>query len=413
MPDGANTAPPVVAGIGLATPFGYGKDALRNGLFAPRPVFDILRRPGRQLPERPETQVLSPFMGAEMSEPPDLLPPRESRTASLAGRVAIAVLDEAWRDAGLDALDPKRIGLVVGGANLQAREQMLTQQAYAERMPWLRPHHGHTFFDTDLCGLCASHLPIRGFAMTVGGASASGALAVLHAVDTVRSGRVDACIALAALQDLSYFELQGMRALGALSAGAACRPFDRSHDGFLYAEASAAIVVCRAELCPHPYGRVLGGAHIVDGNRGPNPSPEGELRAIRGALAHAGLAPDEIDYVNTHGTGTPLGDITELGALRAADLQHARINATKSLLGHGLAAAGAVEVAAVLLQMQAGRLHPTLHLDDPVDPSLPWVAGRPEAHCIRHALKLSFGFGGFDTALVLGAPDSIRPIPPV
>lgn len=394
---------PVVTGIGVATAFGYGKDALLAGLFAPRPVFGELARPGRQLPGEGGQR----FIGAELAEPPALLPAGVARITGLVGRVAVAVVDEAWREAGLDRLDPERIGLVVGGAQLQSRELVLAQQAYAQRLAWLPPRLAYTALDTDLCGLCSSHFPIRGFAMTVGGASASGAVAVVQAMHAVRSGRVDACIAVGALQDLSYFDLQAMRALGALSPGAACRPFDRAHDGFMYGEGCAALVVTRPQPAQRPYGRLAGAAHLASGHRGPDPSPAGELRAIRVALAEAGVGPGEIDYVNAHGTGTPLGDRTEAAALLEAGLHRARVNATKSLVGHGLAAAGAVELAALFLQMRQGRLHGTQHLQDPIEPALGWVRGAGgESGTVRHALKLSFGFGGFDTAIVASDVDA-------
>jgi len=386
-----------VTGIGVATAFGYGKQALLEALFAPRAVFAQLRREGRQ----PPGESSDAFVGAELPEPPPLLPPRVARVTGLAGRVAVAVLDEAWREARLEGVDPERIGLVIGGNNLQSRELLLAQAAYAGRLNRLPPTQAYASLDTDLCGLCASQFPIRGFAYTVGGASASGALAVLHALQSIRSGRVDACIALGALQDLSYFDLQALKSLGALSPGPACRPFDRRHDGFTFGESSAALVLVRPGLGDEPYGRISGGAHVASGNRGPAPSPEGELRAIRAALDDAGLAPQAIGYVNTHGTGTPRGDDTEVAALRAAGLAHARLNATKSILGHGLAAAAAVETAATFLQLRHGKLHATAQLDDPVDPELGWVrAMNGEPHALQHALKLSFGFGGFDTAIV-------------
>ncbi|HEY0837557.1 MAG TPA: beta-ketoacyl-ACP synthase, partial [Azospirillum sp.] len=129
-------------------------------------------------------------------------------------------------------------------------------------------------------------------------------------------------------------------------------------------------------------------------------------RAIRRALAAAGLRPEDIDCVNAHGTGTPAGDDAEAAAIRAAGLTRARINATKSIIGHGLAAAGAVETAALLLQMRAGRLHPIRNLEEPIDPGLRWVVGAAQPHTVRNALKLSFGFGGIDVALVVGAPET-------
>lgn len=173
----------------------------------------------------------------------------------------------------------------------------------------------------------------------------------------------------------------------------------------MFGESCAALVIRRQDAGGRAYGRILGGAHLANGNRGPEPSLAGETQAIRAALGQAGLPPESIDYVNTHGTGTPKGDETELAALREVGVFGAAINATKSLIGHGLSAAGAVETAAVLLQMQRGFLHQTQGLDDPIDDGFDWVRGAARPHKCRHALKLSFGFGGIDSALVIGAAE--------
>lgn len=391
-----------VIGIGVASGLGYGKQSLLEGLLQARDVFSVLARPGRQAPDGK-----TDFFGVEMSEPPDILPPRTARTAGFGSRAAIAVLDEAWREAGLDAVPPERIGLVAGGSNLFSREQMLAQREYADRLAFTPPRYGHLFMDSEICGVCTSHFPIRGFANTVGAASASGAVAVLQAHDAVQSGRVDACIALGALQDLSYQDLAGFRALGALgplhaetTPSLACRPFDTGHDGFIFGESCAALVFARSE---EGYGRLTGTAQLADGQRGPEPCQYGQMRAIRQALAQAGLAPGDIDYVSAHGTGTPKGDEVELASLREVGLQHAWINAAKSVLGHGLSSAGAIEMAALLLQMKAGMLHPTRNLDLPLDAGMRWVREMAQPHEIRNALKLSFGFGGTNVALIVQA----------
>ncbi len=394
-----------VTGVGVACGLGHGKDVFRKALFEAPDLFGFLCREGREA----EGEA---FIGVEMPDPPPVLPPRIARTAPFSNLVAISVLDEAWQDAGLQTVDPERIGLVVGGSNLMSRERALALKAYAGRLAYVPPRHGHIFLDTDICGLCAASYPIRGFAKTVGGASASGALAVIEAADAVRSGRVDVCIALGALQDVSAHDLQAMRAMGAMGSvkysdrpGEACRPMDAQHDGFIYGEACAALVLRRAGGAGggKVYGTILGTGHVVDGMRGPEPNSIGQVRAAKRALAAAGLNPTDIDYVNGHATGTPAGDDTELQTYRALGLDHARFNATKSILGHGLSAAGAIELAAVLIQMEEGRLHPTRNLTDPLDPDLNWVREKPERHRIRHALKFSFGFGGIDTALVIGA----------
>jgi malonyl-ACP decarboxylase len=122
----------------------------------------------------------------------------------------------------------------------------------------------------------------------------------------------------------------------------------------------------------------------------------------------AEVTPENVDYINAHGTGTPLGDETEVAAYRDAGMTGAAINATKSILGHGIASAGAVEVAVTLMQMRAGRLHSTHHLDDPIAPDLDWVRGAPRTYDVRCALSLSFGFGGINTAIVLRAPRDER-----
>jgi malonyl-ACP decarboxylase len=319
-------------------------------------------------------------------------------------------LGEAWQEAGLDDADPSRIGLVVGGSNVQQRELVQLHARYTGNPEFLRPTYGLTFMDTDVCGLCTELFPIRGFANTLGGASASGLLAVLQAVWAVRSGQVDVCVAVGALMDLSYWELLAFRAIGAMGsdafagyAGAACRPFDRRHDGFIFGEACGVVVVEREGARPHPepYARVLGVATAVDGNRNPDPSLAGEISVIEGALAQAGLSGGDVDYVNPHGTGSVIGDETELRALGKTGLGGARINATKSITGHGLSAAGAVEVVATLLQMRAQRLHPTHNLEDPVDDSFDWVRRESEPFAFETAVSLSMGFGGLNSAICL------------
>lgn len=396
----------VITGIGVATAIGQGKEALTAALMAGRHGFDVMKRPGRQ--------KNTAFLGAELPslKLPQRFTPRLLRNLSLTGQAALAVLQEAWEDAKLDGAEPERIGLIVGGSNVQQREQLLAYEGYAERLAFLRPTYGLTYMDSDLCGLCTEQFGIRGPAFTLGGASASGQAAVIQAAEAVRSGQVDICIALGALTDLSYMECQGLRSLGAMGSdryadrpAEACRPFDRLHDGFIYGEASGAVVVETADSAAlrrtKSYAAVTGWAICSDGNRNPNPSLEGEMQVIRRALERAGLPPEAIDYVNPHGTGSLLGDETELRALRECGLAHAPVNATKSLIGHGLSAAGTVELIAVLLQLEQSLLHPTRNLEEPIDASFNWVREKAIAYPMKNALKLSLGFGGVNTAICL------------
>lgn len=410
---GCDPGPLVVSGIGVTSAIGQGRQAFIDALLDGEHRFATMKRPGRQFPH-PDGKGTSPFIGAEIAElkMPAGIGPAMLRNASWSAQVALATLHEAWHDAGLDDVDPLRIGLIIGGSNFQQRELLQTQDRYRDRPEFLRPTYAMSFMDTDLCGLCSEVFGIRGLAITVGGASASGQLAAIQAAEAMRSGQLDVCIAIGALMDLSYLECQAFRSLGAMGSNRyagqpelACRPFDRDRDGFIFGEACGAIVIRRAGAAEHgaspPYAQLKGWAMAWDGNRNPNPSLQGEMTAIRGALASAGVAAGEIDYINPHGTGSPLGDETELAALRACGLEGARINATKSLIGHGLSAAGMVELIAVMLQMQSGKLHPSRNLDQPLDEGFGWVGASSTDHRIERALNMSMGFGGINTAVCL------------
>jgi len=390
--------------MGVISAIGQGKAEFVSALLQGRSAFGVMSRPGRQ--------GAAAYLGAEIGQiafAPSVSE-QTRRAASLCVQAALVALQEAWEEARLSDVDPLRIGLVVGGSNLQQRETTQLHDRYRDRTQFLRPTYGLSFMDTDVCGFCTAQFGIRGLAYTVGGASASGQLAIMQAAQAVIGGQVDVCIAIGALMDLSYWECQGLRALGAMGSERyadeptrACRPFDRNRDGFIFGECCGAVVV-ESETSSQrrgvaPYASLLGWGVTMDGNRNPDPSLDGEVRAIRTALQASGRSADSIDYVNPHGTGSVVGDETEAAALRATGLSGAYLNATKSLIGHGLSAAGTVEVIATLLQMQAGKLHVSRNLEDPIAADFNWVRGAAIEHRIENALTLSMGFGGINTAL--------------
>ncbi|MGA8164448.1 MAG: beta-ketoacyl synthase N-terminal-like domain-containing protein, partial [Waddliaceae bacterium] len=359
-------------------------------------------------------QKNSAFLGAEIPSlvMPEKISKKNLRHASFSGRVALTTLEEAWRSSALDEIESDRVGLIIGGSNVQQREVLLTQERYRNNPHFIRPHYGFSFMDSDLCGLCTECFNIQGLSCTVGGASASGHLAILQAISAVSSGQVDVCIALGALMDFSYFELQALRSLGAMGSDSfaqqpdkACRPFDRDRDGFIFGECCGAVVIERSDTAAQrgvgPYANIIGWAAGMDAHRNPSPSYEGEVKMIQQALRHANLSSREIDYVNPHGTGSKIGDEVELNAIVACGLSHAHINATKSITGHGISAAGTVEVIATILQMEASRIHPTRQLECPIKPELKWVCNEALFCNIEHALNLSIGFGGINTAICL------------
>ncbi|ASA19518.1 beta-ketoacyl synthase N-terminal-like domain-containing protein [Paenibacillus donghaensis] len=395
-----------ITGLGVTSSIGQGVGSFSAAMFAGRQKFTVMQRPGRQHGNA--------FIGAEITElsSPERVPAKIWRSSSLSGQVAMVTLEEAWQDANLDQADPKRIGLVIGGSNLQQRDLVQLYERYRDKVSFVPPSYGVSFLDSDLCGLCTQQFGIQGFAYTVGGASASGQVAVIQAIQAVQSGQVDTCIAMGAMLDISYWECQALQSLGAMGTeryahdpAKACRPFDQGRDGFIYGENCGVLVIERAETAAlrqaARYAKISGWAMGMDANRNPNPSYEGEVRVIKEALKHAGLSAKDIDYINPHGTGSPAGDDVELRALRDCGLSHASINATKSLIGHGLSAAGTIELIATVLQMRASRMHPTLNLIEPIDPSLNWVREKEASRLINHAISLSMGFGGMNTAVCL------------
>jgi malonyl-ACP decarboxylase len=396
----------VITGAGITSAIGQGKKDYTSALLQGKHGFGIMQRPGRQNG--------TAFIGAELPDLsyPESISKRLLRTASFSSQVALVTLYEAWEEAKLATVDPSRIGLVIGGSNLQQRELIQTYENYKDRSYAIRPTYGMTFMDSDLGGLCTEHFGIRGFAYTLGGASASGQVAILQAIQAVATGQVDVCIAMGALMDISYLECQALRSLGAMGTDQyanepefACRPFDKGHDGFIYGESCGAVVIEPLSFSLSrqvaPYAIIRGWAIGMDGNRNPNPSYDGEVGVIKKALQQANLTHRDIDYINPHGTGSIIGDETEIKAICDCRLADAYINATKSITGHGLSAAGAVEIITTLLQMKASRLHPTRNLEEPIESSCNWVRGQSVQHTIKHALSLSMGFGGMNTAICL------------
>jgi malonyl-ACP decarboxylase len=404
----------LLTGVGVTTAVGQGKSDFITALLHGQSNFGVMKRPGRQHEAASPDRVSQPFLGAEIASlsVPDVVPRTLLRTASFSGRVALTTLHEVWNDAGLEQVDPTRIGLVVGGSNFQQRELAQAHATYRERPQFLRPTYGLSFMDSDVCGMCAEVFGIQGLAYTVGGASASGQLAVLQAIQAVASEQVDVCIALGALMDLSSWECQAFRSLGAMGSDTfaqapelASRPFDKRRDGFIFGESCAAVALERASTARRdkvdPYARISGWALRMDGNRKANPSVEGEVSVIEQALHKAGLEPKDIDYINPHGTGSPLGDETELQAFARCGLEAAHINTTKSIVGHGLSAAGVVELVATVLQMRARELHPSRNLEHPIDDRYNWVRHSSVPHTIVRALKMCMGFGGINSAVCL------------
>lgn len=397
----------MLTGIGITSAIGQGKENFLDALLNGRSRFDIIRREGRQ--------KKTAFLGAEISQLHgiDNFSEKVLRHASFSAQAAAVTIREAWHDAKLDSVPSSRIGLIVGGSNYQQRNLLLTQEKYRDCLHYLPPHYALYLMDTDLCGVCSMLFNIKGLYYTVGGASASGNLAIIQSAQAVLSGQVDVCIALGPVMDLSYFELQAFQSIGAMGShrfadkpDKACRPFDRDRDGFIFGESCAAIIVESHESSfarkVIPYAKLCSSSMVFDANRNPNPSYLGEKKVIQEVLKRANLVPAQIDYINPHGTGSIVGDEIELKAIIDSNLSHAFINTTKSITGHGISSAGIVELVATLLQMKVNKLHPSLNLDSPIAPDLKWVGESHLSSETNYALNLSVGFSGINTALCIG-----------
>lgn len=351
--------------------------------------------------------------------PPGILPRAEQCARRSPAMVQSAVLSalEAWQQARFcdRPIPSRRLGIIVAGSNLTQRYQYDSRQRFDKTPEYLSPWYALHFFDTDHVGTLSEIFNIQGEGFTVGGASASGNTAIIKGFQAIRAGLVEACLVAAPMADLSPMELQGFSNLGAMGGKnfyheprKACRPFDKNHEGFIYGQAGACLVLESRESAKERGVEILaeiaGGALVLDGNRLADPTVDGEAGAMSDALAQAGLQPGDIDYINTHGTSTPLGDETEIKAIKQLlknDLEKVWLNSTKSMVGHCLCSAGVVEAAAVVLQMREQFVHPNLNLDNPIARDCRFCGARAVPAKINLALSNSFGFGGINTSIVL------------
>ncbi|MGE0221878.1 MAG: beta-ketoacyl synthase N-terminal-like domain-containing protein [Acetobacteraceae bacterium] len=334
---------------------------------------------------------------------------RAARTASPALRASVQVAVAAVLSAGDAALEGADIGLVVAGSNLLLGRAFQAFEKFQQEPAYLSPRHGYEFYDTHVMGVIAETLGLHGPGMTVGGASASGNVAVGVALDLIRAGRAQACLVVGPLPDLSPAEIHALRAMGALAPpDQPCRPFDRAASGFVPGQACAAVLLEAADRARARGAgslAVLAGASWVQGaNHLPAPDAEGELRAMAGALRDAGIGVGDLDLISAHATSTPAGDAAECEAIRhllGGRRRDVAVNAPKSLFGHALHAAGVVELVALIRQIQGGFIHGTANLADPIADDL-WLVG-PEtiARPIRYGLSNAFGFGSIAASIVV------------
>jgi 3-oxoacyl-[acyl-carrier-protein] synthase II len=292
---------------------------------------------------------------------------------------------------------------------------------FLERGPTkVSPHLVAMMIPNMAAGQIAMRLGITGANDCTTTACAASAHAVARAVDLIRSGVVDVCLAGGTEAAITPLTVAGFCAARALSRRnddpeGASRPFDSGRDGFVVGEGATVLVLEDMEAArsrgARIYGEVAGYGLSADAHHETAPHPEGAgaVIAMNAALADAGLDPGDVVYVNAHGTSTQLGDVAEVRALRRVFGEHAdrlAVSSTKSMTGHLIGAAGATEAAATVLAMANGVLPPTINQEDP-DPAcdVDVVPNRARKADVPVAMSNSFGFGGQNTALAFTRPD--------
>jgi malonyl-ACP decarboxylase len=413
--------PIIVTGMGALTTFGAGVGTLaralragRSGITRPQqPALASLAAAG-ELGAFPLATALRGLPGG----PEALLEKARRSTLRVPRSIECSVFSavEAWVDAGLHAapVPPERIGLVVAGSNISQRYHYETAQKFVTGPEYLDPRYAIRFLDTDHVGVISELLGIRGEGFTVGGASASGNVAIAKGWQLLRLGEVDACLVVGPLADLSPVELQALRHLGALSEGGGrepaevCRPFDTRRDGFVLGQGTGCLVLERREPAlargASARAEIAGASLVLSASHSPAPDLPGEAAAMRRALAQAGVSPGEVGYLNAHATSSIAGDEVEVQAIRevfGGHLQRLWINSTKGLLGHCLFSAGVVECIATIIQMREGFLHPNANLVEPLDGECRFCGQQPIEQTVEIALSNSFGFGGINTSVVI------------
>ncbi|MDH6462226.1 3-oxoacyl-[acyl-carrier-protein] synthase II [Micromonospora sp. A200] len=398
----------VVTGLGATTPLGGDVASTWDAMLAGRSGVSALTQEwAGQLPVRIAAQLAV--------DPAGLLDRVKLRRLDRSEAIAIIAAQQAWADAGLadSGPDPDRLGVSVGSGiggalTLLAQDDILEasgpRRVSPHTIPMLMPNGPAAWVGLELGARAGVH--------SVASACATGAEAIALGMDMIRAGRADVVVAGGTEAVIHQLPIAGFSSMRAMSTRndepeRASRPWDKGRDGFVLGEGAGILVLERAEHAAargaRVYARLAGSGITSDGYDivQPHPDGAGAIRAIAKAIADADVAKSDIVHVNAHATSTPVGDIAEIKALHEALGDHPVLTATKSMTGHLLGAAGALESIATILAIRDGVVPPTINLDDPDDGLTLEVAANKARHLdIPAALNNSFGFGGHNVALV-------------
>jgi 3-oxoacyl-[acyl-carrier-protein] synthase II len=380
-------------------------------------------RSGVSLIEQFDTSAFKVHFGGEVKNfvPENHLEGKVAKRLDRFSQFALVAAISAVKDSGIDFSqgDPFRYGVIIGsgiGGLNEFEEQFTrhTQQGPDRISPFVIPK----MIANSAAGNVSIHFNLMGHNTVISTACASAAHALGDALHSIRGGFADAIVAGGSEAAITPMGLGGFIAARAVShrnsdPSTASRPFDKDRDGFVLSEGAGIVVLEEYEHArkrgANIYAEILGCGNTADAYHITAPHPEGvgASRAVQFALADAKLNPDQIDYVNAHGTSTQLGDEAETKALKIVFKDHAKkiaVSSTKSMIGHTLGASGGIELIACALSIKHGVVHPTINFHTP-DPKcdLDYVPNSARKMKLRYAVSNSFGFGGHNCCLALGA----------
>ena len=405
----------VVTGMGALTPIGNTLDAYWEGLISGKSGSDLITYFDA---EKFKTKFACELKGFD---PMDHFDRKEARKLDRFTQYALVSSDEAIADSGLDleAIDKFRVG-VIWGAGIGGLETFQTEVlnfAQGDGTPRFNPF----FIPKMIADIAPGNISIKhGFMgpnYTTVSACASSANAMIDSLNYIRMGYCDVVVTGGSEAAVTIAGMGGFNAMHALSTRnespqTASRPFDATRDGFVLGEGAGALIL---EIYEHAkargakiYAEVLGGGLSSDAYHMTAPHPEGigVIRVMENCLEDSGVSPEDVDAINTHGTATPLGDVAELKAISHVFGDHApniNINSTKSMTGHLLGAAGAIEAIASILAMKHSIVPPTINhttVDDQIDPRLNLTLNKAQKREVKVAMSNTFGFGGHNACVL-------------
>ncbi|MEZ4840376.1 MAG: beta-ketoacyl-ACP synthase II [Flavobacteriaceae bacterium] len=411
----------VVTGLGALTPIGNNIAEYWNGLIngvsgaAPITHFDASKF---------KTQFACEIKNFD---PTEFLDRKEARKMDKFTQYAMVASQEAIEDSGLDIEkeDKDRIGVIWGAGigGLETFQDEVLNFAAGDGTPKFNPFFIPKMIADIAPGQISIKYGLHGPNFATVSACASSANAIIDAFNYIRLGQADIFVTGGSEAAVTKAGMGGFNAMHALSTRnedpkTASRPFDKDRDGFVLGEGAGALILEEYEHAKARgakiYAELVGGGLSADAHHLTAPHPEGlgAMSVMKNCLKDAGITADKIDHINMHGTSTPLGDIAESKAIKEVFGEHAydiNINSTKSMTGHLLGAAGAIEAIASILAIKNGMVPPTINHftdDDQIDPKLNFTFNKPQKRDVNYAMSNTFGFGGHNACVLFKKIDA-------